>query len=788
MKRYLLSTLAVLATIGMTARHLSPEEALGRLSSSSDAMRAPASVRKAPRLVYSAKTADLERVYVFGNAANKGFMVLSADDSTPALLAYSDTDEFDFDNMPDNMRYWLDEYARQVAYASTQESATDEPQIKQRPDVAPKLTTLWDQTEPFNTLTPTHNALPCPTGCVATAVAQIMNWHKWPEQGTGQKSYTSYYIGTLSLDFEKIKFDWDKMLDRYYQYSPSENIDAVGTLMLAAGYASEMSYHQKSSGAMGYNAARGLMTHLGYSKAMSLECREWYEIEEWDDLVYAELTENGPVYYEGTGDGGGHAFVCDGYDSKTGFFHFNWGWSGRGNGYYRLSALNPTVQGTGGNSLGYNYSQDIIKGLKKAPEGVTENYTYIVGPRKGVMTPWIEAELGQSVTIKGYETEDGFNNYSVVPIPNLEFGVRFYHETSKETLDILSQNGTYDFNPYNKTNIIRYTVPTTLAEGEYIITPLWRSGEKDSWHEMRMSPQTRNYIPATVTGNKIYFGLGEADGRIEAKITEAPDFFTTAGEFTIKGSMSSVGTADFSGLICAVFVTLDKNGDLQIVDQGEAVRYDVEHGKTIDFEYTSFPKTQSKLTDGDDYGIVIGNANTGELVSPIYKIAVGNRYGKLSMSTYNFSISGSNYLDPQNINVKFNIKVVAGEYEGPLAIGYSLKKDPFEAVRYTVSEPMHFIAGDEKQVSFTGILDNVEAGELYFAHLMYKVNDEWTPLSVYPISVLVAQTFSGVENVAVDDSAEAVYYDTFGRKVENPAKGNIYIRVSPDGKVSKVAL
>ena len=71
---------------------------------------------------------------------------------------------------------------------------------------------------------------------------------------------------------------------------------------------------------------------------------------------------------------------------------------------------------------------------------------------------------------------------------------------------------------------------------------------------------------------------------------------------------------------------------------------------------------------------------------------------------------------------------------------------------------------------------------------MYKVNDEWTPLSVYPISVLVARTFSGVENVAVDDSTEAVYYDTFGRKVENPAKGNIYIRVSPDGKVSKVAL
>ena len=74
---------------------------------------------------------------------------------------------------------------------------------------------------------------------------------------------------------------------------------------------------------------------------MSLECREWYEIEEWDDLVYAELTENGPVYYEGTGDGGGHAFVCDGYDSKTGFFHFNWGWAAKATATtdFRLSIL-----------------------------------------------------------------------------------------------------------------------------------------------------------------------------------------------------------------------------------------------------------------------------------------------------------------------------------------------------------------------------------------------------------------------------------------------------------------
>ena len=265
--------------------------------------------------------------------------------------------------MPDNLRWWLDEYARQIAYAAQSDDEAGDATIISRPDVAPKLTTLWDQIQPYNDQTPFCNGLPCPTGCVATAMAQIMNWHKWPEKPTGQKSFNSYYIGNLSIDFDQLTFDWDKMLDRYIQSSPQENIDAVATLMLACGYAAEMTYHNNSSGATGYNAVNGMMTHFGYSKAMSLECRQWYEIDEWDSLVYAELTENGPVYYEGNGDGGGHAFVCDGYDSATGLFHFNWGWSGSGNGYYRLSALNPTVQGTGGNSAGYNYTQDIIRGL-----------------------------------------------------------------------------------------------------------------------------------------------------------------------------------------------------------------------------------------------------------------------------------------------------------------------------------------------------------------------------------------------------------------------------------------
>ena len=157
------------------------------------------------------------------------------------------------------------------------------------------------------------------------------------------------------------------------------------------------------------------------------------------------------------------------------------------------------------------------------------------------------------------------------------------------------------------------------------------------------------------------------------------------------------------------------------------------------------------------------------------------------MSSYNFKIERSTFLDPAAVSASVKIRVVAGEYEGPLALGYSLKKDPVEPVRYTVGESVHLMAGDDKEVYVTGTLDNVEAGELYYVHLFYKdKNDHWKQLSEYPVMVVVANSYSGVENLGVEEAP--VYYDTFGRKVVSPAAGGVYIRVSPGGRTSKVVM
>lgn len=783
MRNILLPALVLLGAASMSARHLSPDEALAR-AASAPGMRKAAPASAAPRLVRSVAAEGIEQVYVYGDPSGRGFMVVSADDAAPAILAYSDENALPAGDLPANLAAWLDYYAAQIAVIA-ETGAAPAPKIKARPEVAPKLTTLWDQTEPFNSYTPTHNGRPCPTGCVATAMAQVMNWHKWPLQPHGSVTFNSHYIGQLQMDFERVTLAWDKMLDRYYTSSPQENIDAVAMLMIACGYGAEMTYHSSSSGATGYGGASAFFKYFGYSKALSLERREWYDIDEWDDLVYAELTENGPVYYEGTGNGGGHAFVCDGYEAETGLFHFNWGWTGRGNGYYRLSLLNPDMQGVGGNSLGYNYTQDIIRGLKPVKEAVDEEYARVFSPGMGVITPFDSCTLGDLITIKGYDTTDGFCNYSLINLPQVTFGVRIRNAANGQVIDVTADNAPYDFAPYTKVNIIRFALPTDLAEGDYSLQPLWRSGAEKKWNEMRYCTWTRNYVPFSVAGKTATFGFGDAEGRAEGVITSVPDFFTTYGDFEVKATLDCPGTHDFTGLLCGVFFRYDSKGELQVIDQGEAVRVDIYKGQKIEFEYNSKPQN-GKLTDGDDYGFALGNASTGEVVTPIYAVKVGNRYGRLQMSAYNFSLKNSNFLDPESVNGSTNIKVISGEYHGPLALGFSLERDPFEPIRIVESGNVDIIAGEDKNFSIDGNLTDVTAGDLYYVHLLYKdPDDQWKELSTYPITTVIAKT-SGIADVISTPEVADTYYDVYGRKIDTPVKGGIYVRVSADGQRTKV--
>lgn len=318
--------------------------------------------------------------YIFNADDNEGFVVVSADDRTPLILGYSTSGTLNIDNAPDNVRAWLEGYNEQISQLDEPGINAPAPQrvkTSTRNAITPLVAAQWDQASPYWDQCPTFmtddGAEQAYTGCVATAMAQIMNVYKWPET-TPQEipSYTfTYSMGDYNYGTQEMpalpvtSFDWAHILNTYTGSEDSVYTSAVAKLMFYAGCAVKMQYGISSSGAYTDDIPKALAL-LGYNAdSIKIKFRNDYDQQEWDDMVYNELAKNRPLIYNGTaGSGGGHSFVCDGYDYGD-YFHINWGWGGMANGYFLLSVLNPHESGIGGaaSGEGYNMKQNVILGI-----------------------------------------------------------------------------------------------------------------------------------------------------------------------------------------------------------------------------------------------------------------------------------------------------------------------------------------------------------------------------------------------------------------------------------------
>ena len=279
--------------------------------------------------------------YIFNAKNNGGFVIVSGDNRTDVILGYSDTGNLDLEKMPENVRWWLDCYTKAIKQIRHHGDAVRRAEMKgERQTVAPLLKTRWNQRTPYNGKCPMVNGIQCITGCVATAVAQIMKYYNSP---TSSKATYQYRTLTNKITMKALPttdFAWDKMLDTYYGSYTEEEADAVATLMQYCGCALSMDYDVDGSGADSTPVCDAMEYFFGYDEGIKKVYRKDYSADDWDELVYNELAKGYPVYYSGwTNNNSGHAFVCDGYDK--GFFHINWGWGGAYDGHFKLSVLYP---------------------------------------------------------------------------------------------------------------------------------------------------------------------------------------------------------------------------------------------------------------------------------------------------------------------------------------------------------------------------------------------------------------------------------------------------------------
>ena len=300
-----------------------------------------------------------EQLEVIGSVEG-GFAVVASDDLLPAVLGVSVAHYSEGQNP--NFEWWLTataEAAKTIVRNNAPLQVTTPDPGKYPIEVTPMVTTKWYQMGPYSDMCPIFSgSTRCLTGCVATAMAQVLKYHETPEHGYGQR--TIHYNGqAVTADFENDYYDWPNMLDIYTSDNyTQEQADAVALLMRDCGVAANMQYGgpDEGSGAYSTDAAEGLRKYFGFEDAECLE-RDSYSEPVWMEMIYRELSENGPMYYAGADFmNGGHAFVFDGYNAE-GQVSVNWGWAGEDDGYYLVSQLNPDY-------YHFNYGQDMIVGVK----------------------------------------------------------------------------------------------------------------------------------------------------------------------------------------------------------------------------------------------------------------------------------------------------------------------------------------------------------------------------------------------------------------------------------------
>lgn len=379
MKRIVLLMLSLVMVTMAGAEGVTQEDALQQARSFVQKREAAGSrMRRTPGTPQLTLASKVSGLYVFNIAGDGGFVIVSNDDRTTPVLGFSDSGSIDPDNMPSNMRAWLQGYADEIAWLEEHNVTVSAAARGQRrlgthsiASIAPLVTTRWNQSAPYNNFCPEYaTGRRAVTGCVATAMAQVMNYHEWPQTAT--EPIPGYTTGTYGLELAALPattFDWTNMLDSYSGGAGSEaQKTAVAQLMLYCGCSVKMNYGP-SSGANTSSVANALKSYFDYSSTTKFVSRSFYTYANWIDLMYNELSQGRPVIYGGQSSGGGHEFVCDGYqyENSTDFFHINWGWGGTSDNYFVLSALDPHEQGIGGSSSadGYNFGQDAVVGIQK---------------------------------------------------------------------------------------------------------------------------------------------------------------------------------------------------------------------------------------------------------------------------------------------------------------------------------------------------------------------------------------------------------------------------------------
>ena len=505
----------------------------------------------------------------------QGFSVSKEIDGQDVLMAYSDEGTY-----ANALR--VPAFRKAIAQFEEQDKLKMPVLVKSGlPDeVQPLCTDLWEQAQPFYALTPMIDSTHCYVGCVALNMAQAMYFYKYPAQGTGSHTYTdSLGCGqTLSADFSSHKYEWNYMIDKYkgVEYSDRQ-VNAVSQLLSDCGIAVDMKYGINASAASIFRQPKALVDYFGYDKAIRVIYRDFFSHSELHNLIRSELAANHPVLCSGYGiDGGGHAFIIDGYDSN-GLYHINWGWGGWCNGYYNIDYMTPNQPKYGKlpdrQENGANILQAFTLGVQ--PQ------TMAVGTRESHEMAFAGISIVGKTTEKAdcesmSELETSYGHDQTIVVSNLcnigwndftgrvslalkevekESPVAFVHEFNHDfTVEIDTAN----------TDTLNLVLPSNLADGTYQLLPMYE--DEDGWTEVRTSRGTPNYLMVKVDGENVCCQVPKsAAANLVLTDFQFPDTVTRGGTAEFSLTVSNESEDEFCGRFYVVYENAEKASGLSVL-------------------------------------------------------------------------------------------------------------------------------------------------------------------------------------------------------------------------------
>lgn len=639
-----------------SARQLSVDEALAGALGSTSVQHAPGNAASY-RLAYTASQAGLNTLYVVSRSEG-GYMVLAADDVAPALLGYSDEGTFNPADIPPAMQGWLDQYSAQIGLAAERGGMVlGAPANPALPDVAPITRTRWNQDAPYNNYCPTVNGQETYTGCVATAMAQVMKVYEWPRTGQGVNSY-DWNGKRLSFDFGATTFNWADMADVYNGEQTAEQNDAVATLMYAAGISCNMNYGTGSSGALSLYAGLGLVTYLGYDKSARLLSRDYYPLTQWCEMLHEELAQGHALYYDGANRSAGHAFVIDGYNKADGFFHVNWGWGGISDGYYMITTLDPDSQGIGGSTAGYALGQSAIFGLKPDEGGNLSLNFNINGDALNYSKTFPRSD--GYIEIGNSSSDSGFYNFSL-GTAEVTYGFVYKGDDGEEHWAGMDESVRLDV--YYGYTVYYVSVSGLPTSGRYIMRPAVRRGD-----DIQVMPAAIGCVQSMVmecNANEIRLSpvaVDEYNLSIESYELLSP--FYRGQTAMVNVTLSNSGEEYYG------YVNLNLLANGRSYSLGEAVA-DIIDGATETVTFIGnlpglIPLGEAQLEITDQDGNLVGD----RIDVQVEKAPTGN--ARLSMRSARFlGVSGGDgsdnnpyVVDPADIQISAAVDCVEGYFVG----------------------------------------------------------------------------------------------------------------------------